>query len=165
MSASTESILAQRNFSSLDEPQLLAWIQQIAPSFRGGAVMYLDGDLGAGKTTTARALIQSLGHRGRVKSPTYSLFELYELADLTVAHLDLYRLADAAEVLDLGLEELGSDQACLMLVEWSEKGGEYLAKPDIVWRLSVNGELRALKVSAISARGAAIMATWPSDLA
>jgi len=165
MSTSTESALTQRSFALLDETQLLAWIQQIAPSFRGGAVVYLDGDLGAGKTTTAGPLTQSSDHRGRGKSPTYSLFELYELTGLTVAHLDLYRLADAAEVLDLGLEELGSDQACLMLVEWPEKGGDYLAKPDIVWQLTVAGERRALQVSAISARGAAIMATWPSNLA
>ena len=165
MSASNPQVLATRQFPALDETQLVAWIQQITNSFSDGAVVYLAGDLGAGKTTTARALIQSLGHRGRVKSPTYSLFELYELPGLTVAHLDLYRLADAAEVLDLGLEELGSDQACLLLVEWSEKGGDYLAKPDLCWQLTVNGEQRALEIRALSTKGAAIMAAWPSDLA
>lgn len=98
-------------------------------------VVYLEGSLGAGKTTLARALIRGLGHGGRVPSPTYTLVEPYELPWGRVLHLDLYRLADGAELQYLGL---GDDLAgrTLLLVEWPRQGGERLPSPDLEVQLS-----------------------------
>lgn len=100
------------------------------------AVVHLHGDLGAGKSTLARALLRALGVLGTIRSPTYTLIERYALEDGEAAHLDLYRLGDAAEMDFLGLDEL-QDSAALWLVEWPERGGASLPSPDLVIRLSL----------------------------
>jgi tRNA threonylcarbamoyladenosine biosynthesis protein TsaE len=100
------------------------------------AVVHLQGDLGAGKSTLARALLRALGVTGTIRSPTYTLIERYALQDGEAAHLDLYRLGDAAELDFLGLDEL-QDAAALWLVEWPERGGTSLPAPDLVIRLGV----------------------------
>ncbi|MCZ8113901.1 tRNA (adenosine(37)-N6)-threonylcarbamoyltransferase complex ATPase subunit type 1 TsaE [Silanimonas sp.] len=98
------------------------------------AVVHLQGDLGAGKSTLARALLRALGVTGTIRSPTYTLIERYALPGGEAAHLDLYRLGDAAELDFLGLDEL-QDAAALWLVEWPERGGTALPAPDLVIRL------------------------------
>lgn len=100
------------------------------------AVIHLQGDLGAGKSTLARALLRALGVTGTIRSPTYTLIERYALQDGEAAHLDLYRLGDAAELDFLGLDEL-QDAAALWLVEWPERGGTALPAPDLVIRLAL----------------------------
>ncbi len=99
------------------------------------AVVYLQGELGSGKTTLARGFLQALGITGPVRSPTYTLVELYAAAGITLVHADLYRLRDPAELESLGLREWAAP-GHLWLVEWPEKGGARLPPPDLALRLS-----------------------------
>ncbi len=106
------------------------------------AVVHLHGDLGAGKSTLARALLRALGVRGAIRSPTYTLIEPYRLEGGDEAvHLDLYRIAAADELEFLGLDELAA-QAALWLVEWPERGGKALPQADLRVDLAVEGEGR-----------------------
>ena len=93
-------------------------------------VVYLRGDLGAGKTTFARALIQSLGYIGHVKSPTYGLLETYSAGGVNILHLDLYRIDRPRDLEQLAIRDL-FDEKSLLLVEWPEKGGNFLPPADL----------------------------------
>ncbi|MFT4249034.1 MAG: tRNA (adenosine(37)-N6)-threonylcarbamoyltransferase complex ATPase subunit type 1 TsaE [Pseudomonas sp.] len=115
------------------------------------AVVQLQGDLGAGKSTLARALLRALGVRGTIRSPTYTLVERYPLADGSEAwHLDLYRLGAAGELDFLGLDEA---VASLWLVEWPERGAGALPPVDLTVRLALAGEGRQLGLRAESETG------------
>jgi tRNA threonylcarbamoyladenosine biosynthesis protein TsaE len=137
----------------IDEPQLRALAARLAPHVRDGGVILLSGELGAGKTTFARALLTALGVGVRVKSPTYSLIESYPVGDLAIHHLDLYRIADPGELEWLGLADLVS-QPHLLVVEWPERGGAVLPAPDLTVALSHAGAVRDAVLTARSARGA-----------
>jgi tRNA threonylcarbamoyladenosine biosynthesis protein TsaE len=115
-------------------------------------VIHLHGDLGAGKTTLARALIHGLGYTGRVKSPTYGLLEHYEAGACYVLHLDLYRIAEPGELEFLGIPDL-LDSRTLLLVEWPERGGRYLPSPDLTVHFRHAGEERLLRWQAHTERG------------
>jgi tRNA threonylcarbamoyladenosine biosynthesis protein TsaE len=106
-----------------------------------GAVVYLHGELGAGKTTCVRALLRALGVTGLVRSPTYTLVETYSLAALTCVHVDLYRLQALSEVEELGLRDL-MGPGCLLLVEWPEKGAGALPAADLDLTLRYAGDAR-----------------------
>ncbi|HUD43078.1 MAG TPA: tRNA (adenosine(37)-N6)-threonylcarbamoyltransferase complex ATPase subunit type 1 TsaE [Dokdonella sp.] len=138
---------------SVDEAGLTALAAALAPALRGGGVVHLRGDLGAGKTTFARALLRALGVGQRVKSPTYSLIESYQVGERALHHLDLYRIADPGELEWLGLPDL-ADPAALLLVEWPERGGAALPPPDLVVRLDHAGSRRDFSLTPASARGA-----------
>jgi tRNA threonylcarbamoyladenosine biosynthesis protein TsaE len=112
-----------------------------------GAVLYLQGELGAGKTTCVRSLLRELGVAGLVRSPTYTLVETYVLADLTCVHVDLYRLRTATEVDELGLRDM-AEPGCLLLVEWPENGGTALPPADMELRLQYAGDARAAHLHA-----------------
>ena len=114
--------------------------------------IWLEGELGAGKTTLVRGLLRALGHAGSVKSPTYTLVEPYEFAAGTVYHLDLYRLADPEELEFLGVRELDAGLS-VVLVEWPERGAGFLSPPDLVLTLSVYGDGRRAVIEARSRRG------------
>jgi len=136
----------------VDEPALVAVAQQLAKQVDTGGVIHLQGDLGAGKTTFVRALLGALGVGARVKSPTYSLIESYAAGNLAIHHLDLYRIAAAAELEWLGLADLASDRY-LILIEWPERAGTALPPADLIVHLAHADSRRELRLVAVSARG------------
>ncbi|MFT3755883.1 MAG: tRNA (adenosine(37)-N6)-threonylcarbamoyltransferase complex ATPase subunit type 1 TsaE [Pseudoxanthomonas sp.] len=114
------------------------------------AVVFLQGDLGAGKSTLARALLRALGVQGAIRSPTYTLVERYPVPGGEAWHLDLYRIGDAGELDFLGLDEA---IATLWLVEWPEKGGHGLPAPDLRIALAVQGQGRSAELEPLSQVG------------
>ena len=141
-------------FERLDEPALAGLAGRLAPMLAAGGVVFLIGDLGAGKTTFARALLGALGVDARIKSPTYSLIESYPVGDLTIHHLDLYRIADAGELEWLGLADLMADPY-LLLVEWPEHARQVLPQPDLILRLAHAPASRDVVLEASTPRAAA----------
>jgi len=136
----------------IDEDALVGVARALAPRVANGGVLYLEGSLGAGKTTFARALLRAMGVGERVKSPTYTLIESYPLADLTVHHLDLYRIAAADELEWLGLRDLAAGRQ-LWLIEWPEHGTGATPPADLHVRLSHAGHVRDLELAPTSDRG------------
>jgi len=121
-----------------------------------GLVIYLHGDLGAGKTALTRALLRAAGHAGTVKSPTYTLSEPYRVqldgAPVNVIHYDLYRMSSPEEFLDAGFRE-DFDGKNICIVEWPEKGAPVLPAPDVKVLLKVSGLGRAVELQALSELG------------
>ncbi len=124
--------------------------QALARTRPAVAVVHLRGDLGAGKSTLARALLRALGVAGAIRSPTYTLVERYPMEGGEAWHLDLYRIGDAGELEFLGLDE---GAAVLWLVEWPERGGAALPRADLQVDLSVEGNGRAARLVAASPQG------------
>ena len=135
----------------IDEVALTDFARSLAPIGVEGGTIYLAGELGAGKTTFARALLGALGVDGRVKSPTYSLIESYVARGLAIHHLDLYRIAAADEVEWLGLRDLAVGRH-LWLIEWPERAAAALPAPDLVVNLAHAQHGRDLRVEAASTR-------------
>ena len=133
----------------------------LAATAPASAVVYLQGDLGAGKSFLARAMLQALGVSGAVKSPTYTLVEHYALEPGEAAHLDLYRIADGAELEFLGLDALAGIRLCL--VEWPERGGSALPPPDIRIVLAIQGSGRLARLEATSPVGEDWLAAIAGD--
>ena len=141
-----------------DAEATVALGRRLGEAFAGRGVVYLLGDLGAGKTTLTRGILQAYGHVGPVKSPTYTLVEPYELANTTVFHFDLYRLLDPEELELMGYRDYFRDDA-LTLVEWPVRGEPLLPAPDwtVALELPTQGGGRVVTISALSARAGDIM--------
>jgi len=125
------------------ERQLELFANKFASDLELPLVIWLEGDLGAGKTAFARALIHALGYQGRVKSPTYGLLEQYQLPSLQVLHMDLYRINDPGELEFLGLTDL-LDERTILLIEWPDKGGSWLPEPDFIFKFAYADQGRDL---------------------
>ncbi|MDR2195784.1 MAG: tRNA (adenosine(37)-N6)-threonylcarbamoyltransferase complex ATPase subunit type 1 TsaE [Gallionellaceae bacterium] len=113
-----------------DEAATAAFAARLARALKPGMVIWLRGDLGAGKTTLARALLRALGYAGKVKSPTYTLMEPYEIGELQLRHFDLYRFQDEEEWEAAGFrDEFNERNICL--IEWPEKAAEHVPQADV----------------------------------
>lgn len=134
------------------EADTIALGHDLARVLSQGGTLYLEGDLGAGKTTLARGLIQALGHSGPVKSPTYTIVEPYELSGGPVYHFDLYRLADPEELELMGIRDYFAPGA-ICIVEWPARGGDLIPPPDLHLRLEKTGSGRQGHISACTASG------------
>src|SRR3954464_2947254 len=119
----------------------------LASGARPGRVMHLRGDLGAGKTTVVRGLLRSLGHAGRVKSPTYTLVEPYELSSLHLYHFDFYRLKDRSEWSQARFRVYFNARV-LCVFQWPERAGNLLRPPDLQVQLDFHGEARLARLTA-----------------
>jgi tRNA threonylcarbamoyladenosine biosynthesis protein TsaE len=135
----------------------------LSKSFPGAledcAVLYLYGELGAGKTTCARSLLRGLGVTGLIRSPTFTLIDAYPVGPLTAVHIDLYRLQGGLEVDELGLRDF-MNPGCLLLIEWPEKGGKALPPADVQLTLSYAEGGRSAALRADTALGK----TWLHNL-
>lgn len=119
-----------------------------------GGVIYLEGELGAGKTTLVRGWLRALGYDGAVRSPTYTLLETYDLTRGRVLHLDLYRLRDAEEVHYLGLGD-ALEASAIVFIEWPSLGRGYLPQPDLILSLDYATSGRTFRFDAKTAAGQA----------
>lgn len=152
-----------------DEAAMLALGASIARALQSkGGVIYLHGNLGAGKTTLSRGLLQALGVTGKVKSPTYTLVEPYELGPLTAYHFDLYRLADAEELEYMGIRDYVATDSLktvnqakatesLMIIEWPERGAGSLPAADLDIHIHYLDAQRRVILKANTARGNEIL--------
>lgn len=135
-----------------DEAATLALGADMARILVPGLVFYLDGNLGAGKTTLVRGILRGLGYEGKVKSPTYTLVELYAISRLELYHFDLYRFSDPREWEEAGFREyFSADSICL--VEWPEKAGDWLSRPDVRVLLRMRDDGRAAELKAETEAG------------
>ena len=125
---------------------------RLAAGVGPGMRIYFRGELGSGKTTLIRGLLCGLGVQGRVKSPSYALVELYAVSRLNLYHFDFYRFLDAREFGDSGVAEYFHDEG-ICLVEWPERAGDALPRPDLELTLAYAGEGRDISVKAHSAAG------------
>jgi tRNA threonylcarbamoyladenosine biosynthesis protein TsaE len=135
-----------------DEAATLAFGARLAQVLVPGLFIALSGDLGSGKTTLARGILRGLGYPGKVKSPTYTLVELYKLSRLDLYHFDLYRFSNPQEWADAGLRESFNDGS-ICLVEWPERAAGLLPEADLAITLSMQRTGRTLEIKAQTESG------------
>ncbi len=145
------------------EADTVAFGGLLASACIGAGVVFLNGDLGMGKTTMCRGVLNSLGYQGRVKSPTYTLVEPYELKSGMVYHFDLYRLGDPEELEFMGIRDYLDEQS-LVIIEWPEKGKGVLPEADIEVFFELEGMGRAVRWSGSSVHGEEIAARLTESL-
>ncbi len=132
---------------------------QLGRALSTAVVVYLTGELGAGKTTLVRGVLRGLGFTGRVRSPTYTLMEGYEFPGRVFHHLDLYRIRDAGELEFLGVRELDAADRWVF-VEWPERGVGDLPPPDLELKFELRDAGRRVGLNARSEQGRKLAAAW-----
>ena len=132
--------------------QLAQRLAQVIMPISSAVHIYLEGDLGAGKTAFTRAFLQTLGVKGRIKSPSYALVESYNVSSLTLYHLDFYRFSSPQEWVEAGFRDILEEEA-VVLIEWPEKAGGLLPVPDLNLHLYYQDEGRRLSITAHSTKG------------
>jgi len=143
-----------------DEPATIALAERLAaalPDDLSGWTILLEGELGAGKSTFARALIRAMGHAGAVPSPTYTLVEPYQLRDKSIYHIDLYRVSSEEELRYLGWGEL--EDGC-RLVEWPDRAPGLTGAADLLVHLDYEGTGRRAEIRGLSPRGAELLTSF-----
>ncbi|MDQ7727402.1 tRNA (adenosine(37)-N6)-threonylcarbamoyltransferase complex ATPase subunit type 1 TsaE [Halomonas sp. SpR8] len=139
-----------------NEEAQVAFGEALGRILQGRGLVYLEGELGAGKTTLTRGILRAYGHLGAVKSPTYTLVEPYDLGAQRIYHLDLYRLADPEELEFIGGRDVLADDA-LSIVEWPSRGEGWLPEPDLRLRLELADPGRLISLAAGSDQGERIL--------
>lgn len=143
-----------RELTSEEQTEVLA--KQLSELIKPGCVVYLKGDLGAGKTTFTRHFLRSLGYVGKVKSPTFTLVEPYEFDSGNVFHFDLYRIESSDELKQLGLDEyFNNDSICL--IEWPDKGEPILPSADLICKIEIKHDNRNFSIEAATDKGKSIL--------
>ena len=146
-----------------DEAATVAAGAKMGRALNTGCVVFLVGELGAGKTTFTRGALRALGHAGSVKSPTYTLCEPYDLAnEAQLCHLDLYRLSNPEELEFLGIRDYVASGA-ILLIEWPSKGEGWLPAPDLQVALQATDTGRQLEISAMTADGQDLLSRMGDD--
>jgi tRNA threonylcarbamoyladenosine biosynthesis protein TsaE len=135
-----------------DEAATLGLGAELASGLSAGMVIYLQGELGSGKTTLVRGLLRALGVTDRVKSPTYTLVELYSISSLYLYHFDFYRFKRSEEWSDAGFRDcFHAGSVCV--VEWPEKAGGQLPAADVTVRMEMSGSGRSTLLTATTEAG------------
>jgi tRNA threonylcarbamoyladenosine biosynthesis protein TsaE len=145
-----------------NQVELHLFSKKLAVAAKPGLVVYLQGPLGAGKTTLMQSLLKNLGYLGLVKSPTYSLVETYDTSIGALHHFDLYRLHSPMELYDMGIDDFLSSDACCF-IEWPEKGAGVLTAADLVIEIQISSlHSRQLHCRGLSAAGKEIVGSLKS---
>lgn len=144
-----------------DESTMLRFGKKLAENIlqvqaNRAVILYFNGDLGAGKTTLTRGMVQGLGHQGKVKSPTYTLVEEYNVAGKMIYHFDLYRLADPEELEFMGIRDYFA-KGCICLIEWPEKGEGLLPPADLSVNIDYYDDARNITLIAQTTLGEQIL--------
>jgi tRNA threonylcarbamoyladenosine biosynthesis protein TsaE len=133
----------QINISSSE--QMIQFGQNLSKQLKGGDIIYLNGDLGAGKTTLTKGIIKGLGYDGNIKSPTFTLVESYSPSEVDIHHFDLYRIADPEELEWMGIRDYFNENS-IVLIEWPEKGEGFLPEANIEINISYLEEGRHIEI-------------------
>lgn len=135
-----------------DENDTLKLGERFAQLISPPLIIWLEGDLGAGKTTFTRGLLNALGYNGAVKSPTYNIVETYPFKGFNLHHFDLYRFQNPEEWLDAGLDELITADS-IILMEWPQFGGDLAPPADIILNITIKSSGRTVQINAVTTNG------------
>jgi tRNA threonylcarbamoyladenosine biosynthesis protein TsaE len=143
-------------FYTADEDQLMDLAKKLAIHCESPLVIYLKGELGAGKTTFVRGFLRGLGYKDIVKSPTYNWVESYQLKDQQIFHFDFFRANNPEELESIGLRDYFAKDA-ILLIEWPEKGLSQLPNPDLEIAITIENKGREISVKSLTPGGEKIL--------